>query len=242
MTIHRDLVNIDTDMIQEISRLLENWCPGEAYRYENHFFEWIPASSATSATGQGWILTIIDTDTDGGATQAIEDVAGGVLALTVDDNALDSVNLQQNAECFKLASDKPLYFEARFAVNCTAIANPTVVVGLCIKDTTLAGGMTDGAYFIMDNGDANLDFVTEKNSTEEKNDIGTDLVDNTFVTVGFFWDGRDTITPYVDGVAGTAHSTTIPDDEELAISFAQLNGEAAANVLRLDYVKVVQKR
>jgi len=242
MATYRDLEVIDTDIQQTMSRVLQNWFIERTHRYENDFYEWIPASATSSATGQGWILTIIDTDSDTGAAQAIEDTPGGVLALTVDDNALDSVNLQQNGECFKLASGKPLYFESRFAVNCTAIANPTVIVGLCIKDTTLAGGMTDGVYFTKDNGDANLDFVTEKNSTETKTDTGTDMVDNTFVTVGFYWDGAGNVTPYIDGEAGTVHTTNVPDDEELTISFAQLNGEASANVLRIDYVKAVQVR
>jgi len=242
MSQYRDLEVIDTDVQQTMSRVLQHWFMSKTHRFENDFDQWIPATATSSATGQGWILTIIDTDTDGGASQAIEDGAGGILALTVDDNASDSVNLQLNGETFKLASGKPLYFESRFAVNCAAIANPTVVVGLCIKDTTLAGGVSDGVFFIKDNGDANLDFVCEKNSTETKADTGTDLVDDTFVTVAFYFDGAGNVTYYVDGSEVETHSTNIPDDEELTISFAQLNGEANANVLRIDYVKAVQVR
>jgi len=242
MSTYRDLEVIDTDIQQTMSRVLQHWFMSKTHRFEDDFDLWVKPSSTTSATGYGWILTMIDTDGDGGGSQAIEDAAGGILALTVDNNALDSVNLQVNGEAFKLASGKPCYFESRFAVNCAAIANPTVVVGLCIKDTTLAGSMTDGVYFIKDNGDANLDFVCEKNSSETKADTGTDLVDNTFVTVAFYYDGAGNVTYYVDGTEVATVSTNIPDDEELTVSFAQLNGEAAANVLRIDYVKAVQVR
>jgi len=241
MSTYRDLEVIDTDVQQTMSRVLQHWFMAKTHRFEDDFDKWLPASATSSATGSGWILTIIDTDIDTGATQAIEDAAGGILALTVDDNALDSVNLQVNGETFKLAAGKPLYFESKFAVDCAAIANPTVVVGLCIKDTTLAGSMTDGVYFIKDNGDANLDIVTELASSETKADTGVDLVDNTFVTVAFYYDGAGNVTFYVDGTEIATHSTNIPTGE-LTVSFAQLNGEAAANVLRIDYVKAVQVR
>jgi len=242
MSRYRDLEMIDTDIQQTMSRVLQHWFKSKTHRLEDDFYQWLPASATSSATGSGWILTIVDTDTDGGASQAIEDAAGGILALTVDDNALDRVNLQLNAEPFKLASGKPLYYECRFAVDCAAIANPTVIVGLCIKDTDLTGGMSDGVYFVKDNGDANLDFVCEKDSSETKTDTGIDLVDNTFVTVGFYFDGAGNVTCNVNGTEIATHNTNIPDDEELTISFAQLNGEANANVLRLDYYKVAQVR
>jgi len=242
MARYRDLEVIDTDVQQTMSRVLQHWFMSKTHRYENDFYEWIPASATSSATGQGWILTIVDTDTDGGASQAIEDTAGGVLALTVDDNALDRVNLQLNAETFQLASGKPLFFETRFAVNCAAIANPTVIVGLCIKDTDLTGGMSDGAYFIKDNGDANLDFCCEKDSNESKADTGVDMADNTFITPAFYFDGAGNVTYYVNGTEIGTTSTYVPDDEALTVSFSQLNGEANANIFRIDYVKAIQVR
>ena len=232
MSIYRDLENLDIDVQQAMSRVLANWYMSKSFRYENDFFDWDTDESE-------WTVT----ETNATGTQTIEDAAGGVLALLTDDLSTDSIDVQKVGEAFKLTTGKPLYFESRFAVNCTDIDNPTVVVGLCITDTDLTGGMSDGVYFIKDNGNANLDFVAEKDSAEtEKADTGVDLVDNTFVTVGFYFDGSGNVTPYINGTAGTSQSTDVPDDEELCVSFAMLNGEAAANTLRIDYVKVVQNR
>ncbi|MBW1939379.1 MAG: hypothetical protein JRI67_11575, partial [Deltaproteobacteria bacterium] len=143
MTIYRDLESIDSDIQQPMSRVLRNWYTSEAFRYENDFFDW-------DSDETGWTVTVIDTDVDGADSRAIEDAAGGILAVTNNDNALDDTNLQKVGEAFKLVSDKPLYYECRFAVNCTDIVNPTVTVGLCITDTTLSGGMSDGVFFIKD--------------------------------------------------------------------------------------------
>jgi hypothetical protein len=51
------------------------------------------------------------------------------------------------------------------------------------------------------------------------------------------------ITPYVNGVAGTAATATICDDESLAPYFLVRNGDATTTqILDIDYVKVVQLR
>jgi hypothetical protein len=54
--------------------------------------------------------------------------------------------------------------------------------------------------------------------------------------------GTTSCTPYIDGVAGTAVSTNLPDDEELAITAHLQNGEAAAKWMEMDYIQVIQDR
>jgi len=230
MSIHRDLETIDTDIQQVMSRVLENWFLSEAYRYEEDFFNYDIGD---------WTLTTVEAGA-GDATEAIADEAGGVLLITNDAADDDSDEFQKVGEAFKLIAGKPLYFEARVKVS-DAIQSD-MIIGLCITDTTLLGGLSDGVYFIKDDGDANLDFVTEKNSTETKADTGVDLVNATYVILGFYWDGAGNVTPYVNGEAKTTHATNVPDDEELRVSFGIKNGEAVAKTMSVDYIKVVQKR
>jgi hypothetical protein len=69
------------------------------------------------------------------------------------------------------------------------------------------------------------------------------LVANTFVEVGFYYNGVDGIEYSVDGVVkGTAAVTNLPDDEELTVTFGIQNGEAVANVLSIDYIMVCKER
>lgn len=209
--------------------------PATAFVLFDDFFEYVEQSS----NHQGWTATKVEAGA-GSAAIAVDDAAGGVLKITNDAADNDSVELQWNSEGFKLATGKPLWFEAR--VKASDATQSDMIVGLCITDTTLVAGMTDGVYFRKDDGDANIDFCTEKNSTETNTDTGSDLVADTFVKLGFFFDGDATVYAYVDGVLAATHTTNIVDDEELAPSFAIQNGEAVAKIGYIDYLKIVQIR
>ena len=209
--------------------------PGVAFTFLDDFFQFKLVSSDES----GWISTEIEAGT-GDAAITSDDQAGGVLKVVTDDADNDGVQLQWNAENFKLASGKPLWFEAR--VKFADATQSDFLVGLGITDTTLLGGLSDGVYFRKDDGDANIDFVTEKNSTETATDTTADAADNTWVKLGFWFDGASSVYAYVDGVLKATHTTNICDDEELAVSFAYLNGAAGADTFYIDYVKVVAIR
>jgi hypothetical protein len=70
--------------------------------------------------------------------------------------------------------------------------------------------------------------------------------DDTFVTLGWYFDGDTTngIKYYVDGThKGTQTTmTNLCTDEELAVSFALQNGAAAAKTMTLDYIYAAQER
>jgi len=176
----------------------------------------------------------------GNASEAIDNVIGGVLKLTNDDADDDMDQIQLVGEPFKLAANKPLWFETRLKVSDATESD--FIAGLCITDTSLIAAMSDGVYFRKDDGDANIDFVTEKDGTATEADTGSDAGDDTYVRLGFYCDGVTSVTPYIDGAAATAHTTNIPDDEELTVSFAIRNGEAAAKSMSIDWVRVVQVR
>ena len=235
MSKYRGLHDLDTDVHQGLSRLLQDLMIGHAYEYKEDFM--------TLNTGH-WAITTVEAGT-GSASEVLDDAVGGVLKITNDDADDDSDQFQKVGEAFKLAAGKPLYFEARLKVS--DVTQSDVLVGLCITDTTLIAAMSDGVYFRSDDGDANLDFVTEKNSTEAAIDTGVDLSDDTWIVVAFYFDGAGQMTPFVgtdpgDLTAYTTQNTNIPDDEELTPSFAIQNGEAAATTMYVDYVRAIQNR
>ena len=120
-------------------------------------------------------------------------------------------------------------------------------MGICILDTTLLGGMTDGVYFRKDDADNTLKAVTEKDSAEDTVDIA-EMVDDTFIEVAMAWDGKNNIEVF-QNVSGEWTSKGVlntvlnhPTDEALATSIALLNGNAVANTMTIDYIEIIQER
>ena len=185
--------------------------------------------------------TVTTTEAGGGnASEAIGDADGGVLVITNDDADDDLDFLQLASETFKFVSGKKLWYKCRFKVSDATQSD--IHIGLTIKDTTLLD-VTDGVYFKSDDGDAYLDFGVEKNNTATATTAIATLVDNTYIVVGFYYDGVSSIQYSVDGVVkGTVATTNLCDDEELTVTLGIQNGAAAAKVLSVDYVMVCKER
>ena len=185
------------------------------------------------------------TETQAGATQALANVDGGVLLLTnsAADNDLNA--LQKVGESFKFEAGKKLFFKSRFAVSDATESD--FVIGLQITDTTPLA-VTDGVYFRKDDGDANLDFVVIKDSTASTATAIATVANNTYLTVGFYYNGVDEViyAASVDNnnptVLGKLPVTNLPNDEELTISFGIQNGEAVAKTMSIDYIFVSKER
>ena len=201
------------------------------YMYHNDFF--------TYNSGD-WTITTTEAGT-GSATEAVTSSAGGALLLTnaAGDNDLDF--LQLKGEGFKLSTSKKAYFSARFKVSDATQSD--FVMGLQITDTTPLA-TTDGVFFIKDDGDTNLDFIVEKDSTSTDTTAIHTMEDDTFVTVTFFIDPDASKVFYsVNNAAPVAVvNTNLPDDEELTVSFGIQNGEAAAKTMTIDYVVAAVER
>lgn len=192
----------------------------------------------TYAAGD-WVITTTELGA-GSATETLEDVDGGALLVTNDaaDNDLDF--FQSTVESFLFATNKKLIFKARFRVSDATQSD--FVVGLQKTDTTMLD-VTDGVFFQKDDGDTNLDFHVEKNNTATIATAIHTMVDATFVTVGFYYNGVDAIDYFINDVqTGTSIVTNLPDDEELTISFGIQNGEAVAKTMSVDYIFVAKER
>jgi hypothetical protein len=206
--------------------------PTQAHTYFNDFDNYIAGD---------WTVT----ETQAGATQAITNEDGGVLLLTNSAADNDLVALQLSKETFKFEAGKPLFFKAKFAVS--DVVESDLVIGLQITDTTPLA-VTDGVYFSKADGAATLDFSVVKNSTATTASAIATLVNATYVTVAFYYNGVDKIY-YAAGtdnndptILGKSVLTNLPDDEELTISFAVQNGEAVAKTMSIDYIFCSKER
>lgn len=235
MTIIRDIYPMDDLLSQRLSKWIKYLDIAEAVRFDGPIADFLVYAAAN------WTITKVET----GYTVAVislQNIVGGVLRIVNDYGDNDSVQFQLLGEPFKLATGKPLWFEVKFRTP-----DPTEVdllFGICITDTSLIAGFSDGVVWHKDDGDASLDFKSVKNSTATaKPAVGT-LVANTWTRLAFRFDGYNTITPFLNGTEYTSQNiiTNIPDDEELTVSFAIMNGEADAKTLDIDYIKCVQER
>ena len=145
--------------------------------------------------------------------------------------------MQVTKEAFKLASGKPCYFGAKFMISDATESD--FIVGLCITDTTLLGGLTDGVYFRKVDGATDVKFVIEKDSAETESAALLTAVKDTYMTLEFFFDGTN-IDAYVNGVLQTRLAmTNLPDDEEITPSIL-LTGAAAAKTMTVDWIRAIQ--
>jgi len=217
---------------QNILGQLKHLDPTQLHTYFNDFDTYAAAE---------WTVT----ETQAGATQALTNVDGGVLLLTnsAADNDLNA--LQKVGESFKFESGKKLFFKARFSVSDATQSD--FVMGLQITDATPLA-VTDGVYFIKNDGDTNLDFVVVKDSTASTASAITTVSNATYITVGFYYNGVDEVVYAASTnsnnptVLGKLATTNLPDDEELTISFAIQNGEAVAKTMSIDYIFAAKER
>lgn len=186
-------------------------------------------------TAGDWTVT----ETDSGATQALTDGDGGLLLITNTAADDDLVALQKKGESFRFASGKKLWFEARFKVSDATQSD--LVMGLQITDVTPLD-VTDGVFFIKADGSTSVSLRVEKNNTATATTVAT-MASDTFITLGFFYDGDATIYYFVNGaLGGSSVTTNLPDDEDLTVSIALQNGEAVAKTMTIDYINVAKER
>ena len=198
-----------------------------AHTFFNDFDNYVAAN---------WTVTTVGA----GATQALGNLDGGVLVLTNDAADDDRTFVQKVGESFLFQTGKELWFEARFKVSDATQSD--VVIGLQITDTSPLD-VTDGVFFIKADGSASIGLRVEKNNTGTDTAGVATLADDTFVTLGYYYNGVDRIDAFVNGVyAKSSVTTNLVDDEELTVSFGIQNGEAVAKSMTIDYIMVSKQR
>ena len=212
--------------------------PTKTYGYFNDFFQY----AATD-----WVLSTVEAGA-GSATEAISDTAtGGGLLLTNAAGSGDHDFLQlskdggtNDSETFLFSTGKKAWFKTRFQVS---DGDKTVVfAGLYIVNTDPQNAApTDGVYFKSNLGV--VSFIEVKNSVSTTESAIATVGDATDIDLGYYWDGVDTISIFVNDVfKASVASGTLPDDENLAVSFGVENGEAVADTMLIDYIGAWMER
>ena len=180
------------------------------------------------------------TITQTGGSAALAAGSGGWLALTASTGGTDSIYMQHVAASWAMEAGKRAWFETRFKLS--AITAGTAIIGLVATDTTPETN-TDGIYFHKNvAGTGVVDFVVKGSSTATTASTITTLAADTFVRLGFFYNGVDAIEYFVDGVkAGTSVSTNLPS-ANLTFTMGVAATTATARVLTIDYVAMAKER
>ena len=165
----------------------------------------------------------------------------------------DDIGQQINfiQETFRLATGKQLWFEARCRFPDAEVTQLDWFIGLAAAEDLT--GVTDnlpanGFGFSKFDGSLNVDLESSDGGSNVSVTNTDTLVTNTWVKYGMHFDGGATgsgvLTPYIDGVAGTAITTqAYATMVEVAPMFLVRNGDAVAGqIMEIDYVKVVQTR
>lgn len=215
-------VNLFADMVQPDPTLF--------HQYFNDF---------DTYTAGDWVVT----ETDSSATQALTAGDGGLLLITNTAADNDLVALQKTPAAWTFTAGKKTFFRCRFKVSDATQSD--LVFGLQVVDITPLD-VTDGVYFLKADGSTAVSIVCRKDaSTGSTSASGiTNLANDTFVELGWYYDGVDKIAYEVNGsVIGSVSATSsyLPD-ATCTVSFALQNGEAVAKTMTVDYVFVAKER
>lgn len=205
----------------------------------------------TFSSGE-WLATVVDTDTDGGATRTIDATAGGVLRILNNDNALDSTNLRlgsdAGSEQFLFPTGKKAVIGAKFS-STDVDKNYLGIALVAGTDVDFQGGLPNDHIAIqVDAADANIDISVSKDGTATTaTAVGTvsDYAEGTndLTEVILYYNGSDEIQVWVDGVkVSTLATTNWPNDEEMGLGMEIHNSDAAADAMAVDWVMVAVER
>ena len=184
---------------------------------------------------------------DSSATAALgADAESGTLVLTsqaTTDN--DGASIQGN-EIFAMASDRDIWFETKLTPTDAEGSAMDICVGLTVNFATNPEAMltaADRVVFQVDDGDSNIDCITEKDGTATTTDSGIDIASGTAVTLGFHVKGTTSVEFFVNRLLVATHTANLPDNENLAIGAMELSGSATGTKsMAIDYLMAVQNR
>jgi len=184
---------------------------------------------------------------DSSATAALgADAESGTLVLTsqaTTDN--DGASVQGN-EIFAMASDRDIWFETKLTPTDAEGSAMDICVGLTVNFATNPEAMltaADRVVFQVDDGDSNIDCITEKDGTATTTDSGIDIASGTAVTLGFHVKGTTSVEFFVNRLLVATHTANLPDNENLAIGAMELSGSATGTKsMAIDYLMAVQNR
>jgi hypothetical protein len=163
-------------------------------------------------------------------------------------SADDGVNAQVIGLPWDPAANKPIWFEARVKFSDVATTPDQFLIGLAAADTTLiaagiADDVVDKCAFIIDTtvSAGEIDLITSLTSAEAYTNVKTGAANDTYYKLGFILIPAS-VTPYVDGVAGTAFTTVanIPTAPMTLSLVSQCEQTSADAEMSVDWVRIAQ--
>lgn len=198
-------------------------------KYETDFLTYNSADWVVTATGAG--------------TRVLTDAIGGQLLVTnaAADNDAQWFQLggTANGESVAFQAGKKTWFDIRFKVD-NVLAD--TIVGLHVTDTTPEGGVDSGVYFRRLTTATALDLVIESATTETVVTTGITMANDTFLTVGLYYDGARLFYTQSRRILGEATVLTNLPTTELRLSFGVQNGTGVARSMTVDWVAVASER
>ena len=138
-----------------------------------------------------WVVTGV-----GVATQVLTDVDCGVPLITKASADKDASVSNKVGEAWTIEASRKAYFRARLAIS--EVIQSEFVAGLQDLDTTPLAA-SDGIWFQSDDGDANLDIHAAIGGIVTEDLAIATLVDATFLTMEWYWDGISRFSYGVNG-------------------------------------------
>jgi len=189
-------------------------------------------------TAGNWTVT-----STGSTTQALTNENGGSVLVTNSAGNSDLVSLQLLPASFALTAGVPAFFKARFKISDVNLSNFSI--GIQSIDTT-PFSVVNGVLFSKASGSAALNFKITSASTTQTASNTLTLINATYVTVGFFYDG--TVISYFGSTdsrnptqLGMVTPNALPSGA-LTVSISLSNGEAVAKTATVDYILAATQR
>lgn len=192
-------------------------------------------------TSGDWTVTVLDGGSDTAQVVAVADADGGVLTVTTNDADNDNVCLEAQGESWKFESGKKMWMKFRFKIE--DADDSDVILGLHSTDTNpFSTAPAQRAWFVLSEGAATVTFNVDDNTTDASSGTVATLSDDTYITLGMYYDGKTTIELYANDVkTATMTGVSIPSTE-LALGMAVATGTTAARTMSVDYAFVAKER
>lgn len=191
------------------------------------------ADAIATADPIGWVTTVVEAGA--GTTELSGSATAGIIGrITNAGNENDGGSYQAPGMTFRCVANHKWYAGMSFTPSDATQSD--LLFGLCVTDTALLGGMTDGVYMESVDGGTGVSFTTEKDSAETQTDSLGTLVNATQQTWEMFWDGAN-VNVYIDGALVRSEAAGEPDDMPLRVSLEWLNGEAAVKTLDIHWLR-----
>jgi hypothetical protein len=211
------------------------------------------ASGVGSLDNANWDFDVTEGG-GGNAAIAVLDGHGGLITLTCDVADNDTIFVQSKFEAWKPQLGKKMWYQIRMKLN--EATQSEFIAGVYVRDTdpfsaTAGDGVSDGIYFLKEDASTTVKLYCQNGTTTSTQTSATahTLVDDTFVVLGFYYDGVRYIEIWVDNVKITtldtlySGTTYFLPDTECALGFGVKQGEVTnAKVMTIDYIFCASER